>query len=152
MVAHHFGKFSEIFFSSIQGPEPFHLIWEKIENPGISQKIDPNPKNPGILVFLDLWFLSRDLESRKNAIPPPPLYQTFEEFSSETMAPKKFTDTVEVTREDQEKINKFSRLNQRLTDVDSAVSGRQKIVKDISDASEIVEELQITDDDAPGSS
>ena len=68
------------------------------------------------------------------------------------MAPKKFTDTVEVTREDQEKINKFSRLNQRLTDVDAAVSSRQKIVKDITDASEIVEELQITDDEAPGSS
>ena len=66
------------------------------------------------------------------------------------MAPKKFTDTVEVTREDQEKINKFSRLNQRLTDVDAAVSSRQKIVKDITDASEIVEELQITDDEAPG--
>merc|ERR1711937_881209 len=56
-------------------------------------------------------------------------------------APKKFTDTVDVTREDQEKINKFSRLNQRLTDVDAAVSSRQKIVKDITDASEIGEDF-----------
>merc|ERR1711893_562759 len=79
-----------------------------------------------------------------------PIFESdFDCLTDKNMAPKKFTDTVEVTREDQEKINKFSRLNQRLTDVDAAVSSRQKIVKDITDASEIVEELQITDDEAP---
>ena len=56
----------------------------------------------------------------------------------------------EVTREDQEKINLFSRLNQQLTDVDESIETRNKVVKDITDATEIVEELQITDEDAPG--
>lgn len=76
------------------------------------------------------------------------------------------TDNIEVLREDQEKINKFSRLNGQLTEVDQMIEQRTKIVKvikcslspfecvffyqDIADANEIVEELQITDDEAPG--
>ncbi|CAG5095077.1 Oidioi.mRNA.OKI2018_I69.XSR.g14021.t1.cds [Oikopleura dioica] len=59
------------------------------------------------------------------------------------------TDNIEVLREDQEKINKFSRLNGQLTEVDQMIEQRTKIVKDIADANEIVEELQITDDEAP---
>ena len=62
----------------------------------------------------------------------------------------KIGDSIEVTREDQEKINLFSRLNQQLTDVDESVESRNKIVKDINDANEIIEELGITDEDAPG--
>ena len=61
----------------------------------------------------------------------------------------KLDSTIEVTRTDQEKINLFSRLNQQLSDVEALIEGRNKIVKDITDANEIVEELQITDDEAP---
>jgi prefoldin subunit 4 len=64
--------------------------------------------------------------------------------------PVKVDDNIEVTRFDQEKINMFSRLNQQLTDVETAIESRNKIVKDVTDATEIIEELQITDEDAPG--
>ena len=39
------------------------------------------------------------------------------------------TDNIEVLREDQEKINKFSRLNGQLTEVDQMIEQRTKIVK-----------------------
>jgi len=59
-------------------------------------------------------------------------------------------DTKEVNRTDQEKINKFSRCNQRLTDIDTLIQSRKKIVTDIDDANEIIENLQIVEEDAPG--
>lgn len=39
------------------------------------------------------------------------------------------TDNIEVLREDQEKINKFSRLNGQLTEVEQMIESRTKIVK-----------------------
>ena len=56
----------------------------------------------------------------------------------------------EVTKVDQEKINKFSRYNQQLGDIDVAVAKRDKIVTDIKDAAEIIDDLQIVEEDAPG--
>ena len=57
----------------------FHVDFEIFKNPGISQKIDPNPKksrDPGILrygIFRIKIRKSRDLGSPKNPIPLPPL-------------------------------------------------------------------------------
>jgi len=59
------------------------------------------------------------------------------------------SDTKEVTKVDQEKINKFSRYNQQLVDIDTAVDKRKKIVTDITDATEIVDDLAIVEEDAP---
>ena len=56
----------------------------------------------------------------------------------------------EVTRVDQDKINLFSRMNQRMTDIDASIATRKKTVTDIEDANEIVENLQIVEEDAPG--
>ena len=56
----------------------------------------------------------------------------------------------EVTRVDQDKINLFSRMNQRMTDIDASIASRKKTVTDIEDANEIVENLQIVEEDAPG--
>ena len=56
----------------------------------------------------------------------------------------------EVTRVDQDKINMFSRMNQRMTDIDASIASRKKTVTDIDDANEIVENLQIVEEDAPG--
>lgn len=56
----------------------------------------------------------------------------------------------EVTKVDQEKINQFSRYNQQLGDIDTAVAKREKIVTDIKDAAEIIDDLQIVEEDAPG--
>lgn len=39
------------------------------------------------------------------------------------------TDNIEVLREDQEKINKFSRLNGQLSEVEQMIESRTKIVK-----------------------
>ena len=64
--------------------------------------------------------------------------------------PNVVDDTKEVNRMDQEKINSFSRCNQRLTDIDALITSRKKIVTDIEDATEIVENLQIVEEDAPG--
>merc|ERR1712235_154786 len=55
----------------------------------------------------------------------------------------------EVTRVDQDKINLFSRMNQRMTDIDASIASRKKTVTDIDDANEIVENLQIVEEDAP---
>merc|ERR1712212_1310362 len=55
----------------------------------------------------------------------------------------------EVTRVDQDKINLFSRMNQRMTDIDASIASRKKTVTDIEDANEIVENLQIVEEDAP---
>merc|ERR1711990_32360 len=63
--------------------------------------------------------------------------------------PNLVDDTKEVNRSDQEKINKFSRCNQRLTDIDTLIQSRKKIVTDIDDANEIIENLQIVEEDAP---
>merc|ERR1712128_342764 len=54
-----------------------------------------------------------------------------------------------LTKVDQEKINKFSRYNQQLGDIDVAVAKRDKVVTDIKDAAEIIDDLQIVEEDAP---
>jgi prefoldin subunit 4 len=45
-------------------------------------------------------------------------------------------DEVDVTREDQQRINEFSRLNNRKIDLKSSVEKLQKEVQDLDDASE----------------
>ena len=41
-------------------------------------------------------------------------------------------------------------MNQRMTDIDASIASRKKTVTDIEDANEIVENLQIVEEDAPG--
>lgn len=57
---------------------------------------------------------------------------------------------VECTKADQMKINEFSRYNQQMNDVEEKIAKRNKILEDINDANGVVEELGITDDEAPG--
>ena len=76
-------------------------------------------------------------------------YRFFTDFSSDKKTRKMPADK-EVTRVDQDKINLFSRMNQRMTDIDASIATRKKTVTDIEDANEIVENLQIVEEDAPG--
>jgi len=70
-------------------------------------------------------------------------------FSSILVQKFKMPADKEVTRVDQDKINLFSRMNQRMTDIDASIASRKKTVTDIDDANEIVENLQIVEEDAP---
>merc|ERR1711990_118587 len=77
-----------------------------------------------------------------------PIFESDFDCLTEKM-PANADNAKEVTKVDQEKINQFSRYNQQLGDIDVAVSKRDKIVTDIKDAAEIIDDLQIVEEDAP---
>ncbi|KAL2824114.1 Prefoldin subunit-domain-containing protein [Aspergillus cavernicola] len=64
--------------------------------------------------------------------------------SKEDEATIRNTEDTEVRREDQEKINRFSRLHQRETVVEEKLKGKQK---DKEDLEEISTELELADED-----
>ncbi|KAF2430955.1 Prefoldin, subunit 4 [Tothia fuscella] len=58
------------------------------------------------------------------------------------------TEEVEVRREDQEKINKFSRLHQREFALEESLKQKQKDKEDLEEIVTELEELELMDEDA----
>ncbi|QDS77649.1 hypothetical protein FKW77_002868 [Venturia effusa] len=58
------------------------------------------------------------------------------------------TEDIEVRREDQEKINKFSRLHQRESTLEEQLKQKQKDKEDLEEINTELEELELMDEDS----